>query len=82
MIVGGLRRQRHRPGVVAEPARHRTEAVAQIGTRTLSRCDAALAPATERAELWRRLEEMYPYFTGYQQRTTRAIPVVILTPAR
>lgn len=57
------------------------EAVAQIGTRTFQ-VRAALAPATERAELWRRLVEMYPYFTGYQQRTTRQIPVVTLTPAR
>jgi deazaflavin-dependent oxidoreductase (nitroreductase family) len=54
-------------------------AVAQIGSRTFPVC-AELAPAAERAELWRRLVEMYPYFTGYQQRTSREIPVVILTP--
>ena len=42
---------------------------------------AALAPPDQRADLWRRLVQMYPYFTGYQQRTRRQIPVVILTPA-
>ena len=55
------------------------DAVAQIGTRTFP-VRAALAPAAQRDELWRRLVEMYPYFTGYQQRTSREIPVVILTP--
>ena len=55
------------------------DAVAQIGSRTFP-VRAELAPAAERTELWRRLVEMYPYFTGYQQRTSREIPVVILTP--
>lgn len=40
--------------------------------------EAELAPADRRAELWRKLVEMYPYFTGYQQRTSRQIPVVLL----
>jgi deazaflavin-dependent oxidoreductase (nitroreductase family) len=55
------------------------DAVAQIGIRTFP-VRAALAPADQRDELWRRLVEMYPYFTGYQQRTSREIPVVMLTP--
>ena len=41
---------------------------------------AAAAPADKRAELWPRLVEMYPYFAEYQQRTSREIPVVVLTP--
>jgi deazaflavin-dependent oxidoreductase (nitroreductase family) len=44
------------------------------------RVDAAPATDEERPELWRRLVEMYPYFTEYQKRTTRQIPVVVLTP--
>lgn len=43
---------------------------------------AARADADERPELWRRLVEMYPYFTEYQRRTTRQIPVIVLTPQR
>lgn len=42
---------------------------------------AAQADAAERPELWRRLEQMYPYFTDYQRRTDRQIPVIVLTPA-
>ena len=55
-------------------------AVAQINGDTFP-VTAALAPPGQRADLWRRLVGMYPYFTEYQQRTSRKIPVVILTPA-
>lgn len=40
-----------------------------------------LATDEERPVLWRRLCEMYPYFTEYQERTAREIPIAILTPA-
>lgn len=46
------------------------------------RVEATQASAAERPELWRRLVEMYPYFTDYQRRTTRQIPVIVLTPQR
>ncbi len=42
---------------------------------------AAQATSAERPELWRRLVQMYPYFTDYQRRTTREIPVIVLTPS-
>lgn len=41
---------------------------------------ASVASADERAALWPRLVEMYPYFAEYQQLTNREIPVVLLTP--
>lgn len=56
------------------------DAVATVKDRTFP-VRAAVAPADERDRLWRRLVQMYPYFTGYQKRTTRQIPVVILTPS-
>jgi len=34
----------------------------------------------EKAALWPKLVEMYPSYADYQARTTRPIPVVILTP--
>jgi len=34
----------------------------------------------ERAALWPRLIAMYPDYDDYQARTTRVIPVVILSP--
>jgi deazaflavin-dependent oxidoreductase (nitroreductase family) len=56
-------------------------AVAQVN-RDIFTVEAELAKADERPDLWRRLVEMYPYFTDYQQRTSRTIPVVVLTPHR
>jgi deazaflavin-dependent oxidoreductase (nitroreductase family) len=56
------------------------DAVATVRNRTFP-VRAALAPPDQREDLWRRLVHMYPYFTGYQQRTSRQIPLVILTPA-
>lgn len=52
-------------------------AVAQVHNEKFE-VQAQLAPPDRRPELWRRLVEMYPYFTEYQQRTTRQIPVVLL----
>lgn len=60
--------------------RDRPHAVAQVKGDRLA-VTATLASAEQRAELWRRLVQMYPYFAEYQQRTSREIPVVILTPA-
>ncbi len=59
--------------------RQNPEAVVRLRDRTVA-VRAALADPAERPELWRRLVAMYPYFTEYQQRTDREIPVVVLTP--
>ena len=39
-------------------------------------------PATpqERAELWPRIAEEYPNYAGYQRKTSREIPLVLLEP--
>ena len=52
----------------------------QIGTER-RRVLAREASAQEKAELWPRLVEMYGDYEVYQRRTTREIPVVILSPA-
>ncbi len=41
---------------------------------------ARRASAEEKARLWPRLVEIYPQYADYQKRTTRDIPVVIVTP--
>jgi deazaflavin-dependent oxidoreductase (nitroreductase family) len=41
---------------------------------------ARTATADERAELWPRIVKAYRGYAGYQQRTDREIPVVILEP--
>jgi F420H(2)-dependent quinone reductase len=41
---------------------------------------ARRASVEEKAQLWPRLVAMYPAYEGYQNRTTRDIPVVAATP--
>jgi F420H(2)-dependent quinone reductase len=58
---------------------HSREALVQV-METKVRVRAEVAPPHEREKLWQRLVAMYPYFTEYQARTRREIPVVILHP--
>lgn len=55
------------------------DASALVDNRTVP-VHASVATSAERETLWPRLVAMYPYFAEYQQRTTREIPVVLLTP--
>jgi deazaflavin-dependent oxidoreductase (nitroreductase family) len=55
------------------------EAEVQV-MRTKTRVRVELATPAQRAEYWPRLVAMYPYFTDYQQRTARQIPIAILRP--
>lgn len=50
-----------------------------IGTTT-RRMTARTATPDEKAAYWPRLTAMYPDYGAYQARTTREIPVVILSP--
>ena len=51
----------------------------QIGTR-VEPMRAHTASDAEKAALWPKLVAMYPDYADYQRRTTRSIPVVILSP--
>lgn len=51
----------------------------EVGRRKMP-ATARRATADEKAALWPRLVAMYPSYADYQARTTRDIPVVILTP--
>ena len=51
----------------------------EIGTKHRA-MRARTANADEKPRLWSRLTAMYPPYDGYQARTTRDIPVVILEP--
>jgi deazaflavin-dependent oxidoreductase (nitroreductase family) len=55
-------------------------ATVQVGTVTLP-VRARDATAPERERLWPTLTAAYPHFDAYQLRTSRHIPVVILTPS-
>jgi deazaflavin-dependent oxidoreductase (nitroreductase family) len=52
---------------------------AQIGSRRLP-VRARVASSEERARLWPRVVEAYGGYEGYQRRTEREIPLVILEP--
>ena len=42
---------------------------------------ASIASADERAALWPRVVTAYRGYASYQRKTTREIPLVLLTPA-
>lgn len=42
--------------------------------------EASTATSTERERLWAKAVEAWPQYTDYQAKTTREIPVVVLTP--
>ena len=50
----------------------------EVGSEKLA-MTARTATAAEKATLWPKLVAMYPSYADYQQRTTRDIPVVLLT---
>ena len=44
------------------------------------RARARTAEGEERDRLWRQMNEIWPHYDEYQQRTDREIPVVVLVP--
>ncbi len=59
------------------------EPVAQVevGTETV-RVRARVTEGAEREEIWTGQKADYPGFAGYERKTTRQIPVVVLEPVR
>lgn len=55
------------------------DAEIEVGEQTL-KVTARVASDEERAPIWETEKERYPGFADYEQKTTRQIPVVILTP--
>ncbi|HSS74535.1 MAG TPA: nitroreductase family deazaflavin-dependent oxidoreductase [Gaiellaceae bacterium] len=58
---------------------HAGEAEVQIGHEH-RRVRARDAAGAERERLWNQMVGVYPPYAGYQQKTTRQIPVVLLEP--
>lgn len=52
----------------------------QVGSQRFAAV-ARRSSAEEKARLWPRLVAIYPQYENYQKRTTREIPLVIVTPA-
>ena len=51
----------------------------QVGSRVI-KASATTAGPEDRPRLWQKAVEMYPGYEGYQKRTNREIPLVILHP--
>jgi deazaflavin-dependent oxidoreductase (nitroreductase family) len=54
---------------------------AEIGTQTLP-FTARVAAGDEREQIWSKQKVDYPGFAEYEEKTTRQIPVIILTTAQ
>jgi deazaflavin-dependent oxidoreductase (nitroreductase family) len=54
---------------------------AEIGAATV-KLRARVAEGQERERIWAAQKAAYPGFAGYEEKTTRQIPVVILEPVR
>ena len=53
----------------------------EVGTQQLQ-VRADVAPEPERTRLYAKMVEMMPGFADYEQKTTRVIPVLTLTPVK
>lgn len=52
----------------------------KIGGGAKQQMQARIATTAERAELWPQVIEVQPRYAGYQERTEREIPLVLLEP--
>lgn len=53
----------------------------QVGGRRFA-ARARVLPSDERAPVWERIKERYPNFAGYEKKTEREIPVIVLSENR
>jgi deazaflavin-dependent oxidoreductase (nitroreductase family) len=53
----------------------------EVGTEKFQ-AQAAVAEEPERTRLYNKMVDMMPGFDDYRRRTTRVIPVIVLTPVR
>jgi deazaflavin-dependent oxidoreductase (nitroreductase family) len=53
----------------------------EVGTETLQ-AHAAVAEEPERTRLYGKMAEVMPGFNEYREKTTRKIPVIVLTPVK
>lgn len=53
----------------------------EVGTQQFQAC-AAVATEPERTSLYNKMVEMMPGFDDYRRKTTRQIPVIVLTPVK
>ena len=52
-----------------------------IGGKAKAKMTATVATPEQRAEMWPKITDKYKNYAGYQDKTSREIPLVVLTPA-
>lgn len=60
--------------------RDNPDVLVAVGGRPAVPMRARVLDQGERAELWPRVTDAYPQYAGYQRRTDRQIPLVVLEP--
>jgi deazaflavin-dependent oxidoreductase (nitroreductase family) len=78
VIVGSKGGARRHPAWFSNLMAH-PETTVEVARRRIP-VRARMATDSERHRYWDRLVEMYPSFALYQERTERALPVVVLEP--
>lgn len=58
----------------------RPEVMVRTGREPARPMRARVADGAERDELWKRILDYKPHYGGYQEKTTRVIPLVVLEP--
>jgi deazaflavin-dependent oxidoreductase (nitroreductase family) len=56
-------------------------ATVEIGREKIEVTAEVLLPGAERDRIWQRMVDVFPSFAKFQSKTSRLIPVVLLTPA-
>jgi deazaflavin-dependent oxidoreductase (nitroreductase family) len=78
IVVASGGGEHHHPAWYLNLVAHPAVAVQIRGETFLAR--ARTATPGEKPRLWRQMVELFPKYEGYQAKTTRDIPVVILEP--
>jgi deazaflavin-dependent oxidoreductase (nitroreductase family) len=56
------------------------EVTVKSGRQPAAKMRARIAEGDEREELWKRIMDYKPHYGGYQKKTERVIPLVVLEP--
>lgn len=79
LVIVASKGGHHRHPAWFHNLRAHPDTTAQVGSRR-SAVTARVATVEERRRLWPRVVEAYRGYEGYQERTSREIPLVILAP--
>ena len=80
ILVASARRPRGAPRLVAEPQGDGQPPRSRSTGKRTRMSPPRRATAEEKAAYWPKLNAMYEHYEAYQERTSRDIPVIVMTP--